>query len=863
MSALDDVVVIELTTERWSAVGAALLADFGAQVIRVEDLSSPSVDPDGDGQHPRESFDADAELVQRNKRSVGIDLSDPAGREVLEALVSRADVFLTDLPFPVLEQLGWSEADLAASHPGLIYAQGSGFGPNGPDRDLRALDELAAARTGVMPTLPQPGEPPVYAGSGQMYTAVMLAFGIMVALHHRAETAGDEAGGVAAGDGRRGEGQVVDASLFAGNLFGASLNIDAYLAMRDDRLSEPISRLDSGNPMSGAGLSYPTSDGRWVTLTMPDTERWWPGFAEVMGLDVDDPRFDTHDKRCGESRHEMMGVLEELFSTQTAAYWRQRFDEERLSADIIEKFEFVTDYEQASINRYVLDLEHPSYGRFQSLGFPIHMSDAPARLRRLAPCLGQHTAEVLGEVLGLADDEIADLEGRGVVGTVRAAPDGSTALGAAAAHVQVTPCGSASGPGRRHDEPSGRSGAVSGRAALEGIRVLDLTVWFQGPVCSQFLADFGAEVIHVERPDYGDPARGVRSINAVPVADWNQYFLVVNRNKKSIAVDLKSDEGRRLLHRLVAESDVFLWNQAMANLEPLGLDYQTLSAINPALVYVTNSGYGHKGSNKPAFDMTVQALTGMMTRLGEPGQPPIYLGLGSGDACGGLMSALGIMIALHQRRSTGTGQHVDASLLGSQLFMAAPALQRFLATGSRFYSDQHSRRDARNPLWNRYQSQDRWMFVCLENTDGDWARLCEALDRDDLPSDPRFADPESRQANRVAVVEALDATLEQHGVDEWMERFAAAGVTAAPINDYRDVADDEQAWANEYFTRSFCSEVGGEVELRGMPVTLSRTPGRVQTLGPELGQDTELLLVDVLGCSWDEIADLKAQGAIP
>ena len=135
-------------------------------------------------------------------------------------------------------------------------------------------------------------------------------------------------------------------------------------------------------------------------------------------------------------------------------------------------------------------------------------------------------------------------------------------------------------------------------------------MWFQGPVCSQHLADFGAEVIHIERPEFGDPARGVRSINAVPVADWNQYFLVVNRNKKSMAIDLKSDEGRALIHRMVAESDVFLWNQTMANLEPLGLDYETLSAINPGLVFATNCGYGHRGINKPAFDMTVQALTG-------------------------------------------------------------------------------------------------------------------------------------------------------------------------------------------------------------------------------------------------------------
>ena len=826
--ALGDIVVVELTTELWSALGAALLGDFGAEVIRVEDLSRPARDPDRDGSCPVAPFDADAELVHRNKRSVGLDLRQSGAGEVLSELLARADVFLTDLPFAELDARGLAPDDLAGANPGLVYVRGSGFGPRGPARDLPALDELAAARTGVMPTLPQPGEPPVYAGAGQMYTAVMLAFGAMVALHHRAET---------------GEGQVVDASLFAGNMYGSSLMIDAYMAMRDDRLSVPVSRLDAGNPMSGAGLAYPTSDGRWVTLTMPDTDRWWPGFSEVMGIAVDDPRFDTHDKRCGEGRRELMAILEERFSQQPGAHWRARFDEARLSADIMERYEYAAEYAQAALNSYILDLEHPSYGRYQSLGFPIHLGDAPARLRRMAPGLGQHTAEVIEELLGRSDAEIAEMASAGVVGTVRATDAAPTP---------------AVGESREPAAPEPAS-----RGALEGVRVLDLTVWFQGPVCAQHLADFGAEVIHVERPEYGDPARGVRSINAIPVAEWNQYFLVTNRNKRSMAIDLKADAGRELLHRLVEQADVFLWNQSMDNLGPLGLDYATLSAINPKLIYATNSGYGHRGSNKPAFDMTVQALTGIMTRLGEPGQPPIYLGLGGGDAFGGLMSALGIVTALHHRRETGRGQYLDASLLGSQLFLAVPSLQRFLATHDPCYADQHSRLRARNPLWNRYRAEDRWMFVCIENTDEGFAALCSATDADQLAGDVRFGTSAVRAAEHEALIKELDALFAERPAAEWVGRLLEHGVPAAPIVDFCDLAADEQAWANDYLLRTSCAEAGGEVELRGLPITLSRTPGRVHPLGLELGQDTELMLFDTFGVSWDEIAELKAAGAIP
>ncbi len=827
-SALEDVLVVELTTEMWSSLGAAILGDFGARVIRVDDLSRRPRDPDRDGLHPREAFDAESELIHRNKRSLGLDLGDGKGRDLFSRLVAEADVFLTDLPFATLEAEGWGYEDLTGSNPGLVYVRGSGFGPRGPDRDLPALDELAAARTGVMPTLPQPGQPPVYPGVGPMYTSVMLAFGALIALHHRA---------------RSGEGQEVDASLFGANMYSAALSLDAYMAMRDDRLSEPVSRLDAGNPMSGASLAYPTSDGRWVTLTMPDTDRWWPAFSKVMGLDIDDPRFDTHDKRCGESRHEMMQLLEELFSKKPAAHWRGQFDEHQLSADIMEKYDYPAQYPQAFINRYILNLEHPSYGRYQSLGFPVHLSGSPARYRSMAPVLGQHSAEVLDEVLGLADAEIGDLESEGVVASARSEPPKAEAV-----------------PRSSHESPAP---AADGAMALDGIRVLDLTVWLQGPVCSQHLADFGAEVIHIERPEYGDPARGVRSINAIPVGEWNQYFLVVNRNKKSMAINLKSEAGRDLLHDLVKASDVFLWNQGMANLKQLGLDYETLSGLNPGLVYATNSGYGHRGTNKPAFDMTVQALTGIMTRLGEPEQPPIYLGLGAGDVIGGLLSAFGIMVALHERRRTGAGQYVDASLLGAQLFLAAPTLQSYLATKSDFYADQHSRKDARNPLWNRYEAADRWLFVCVENGAEGWSTLCRAIERPDLASDPRFSDTESRVANRTELIELLDEVFAGRGAAEWVQRFRSEGLPAAPIDAYRDIADDEQAWANDYFVRAHCDEVNREVELRGLPITLSRTPGRVSRLGPELGQDTELAIVEVLGKEWDEIGELKAKDAIP
>jgi len=395
------------------------------------------------------------------------------------------------------------------------------------------------------------------------------------------------------------------------------------------------------------------------------------------------------------------------------------------------------------------------------------------------------------------------------------------------------------------------------------MRVLDLTVWFQGPVSAQYLADFGAEVIKIERPQGGDQARGVRSIKSLEIGDWNQYFLVINRNKKSVALDLKTEGGREIMYRLVAQSDVFLSNLAPSMLESWGLSYEKLKAIKPDIIYATNTGYGRQGDvSKPSFDMTVQALTGIMARLGEPGEPPIYLGMGSGDAYGGIMSALGIVLALYQRKRTGRGQCLDASLYGAQLFLAAPFLQSFLA-GNESAALQQSRKQVENPLWNLYPTSGKWVYLCEPNEDARWAALCRALGDAQLAVDSRFASAAGRREHNEALIEIIEAHALRHDHQTLMDAFRREELVASPVNNLADVIRDEQAWRNNYFMKTWCEEVQREVDIRGLPVTLSKTPGEVHSLGPQLGQDTELVMMDLLGYEWDEIEAMKAKGAIP
>ncbi len=398
--ALDDVIVLDLTKNFFSSLSAAFLADFGGNVIRLDLLPE-----NGETKTPKSEsgWNYEADLIHRNKQSVALDPATEQGRKVLDELVAKADVIVTDWLKADLEALGLDYANISKTNEGIIFGRVSGFGPQGPDADLPAIDELAAARTGMMPILQQPGEPPVYTGAGQMHAMVMLGFGVVTALIHRQAT---------------GEGQEVDTSLFAANMYGASLDLQAFLAIAEDdpqrdRLLNPISRLDVSNPISGS--LYPSSDGRWVTLTMPDTDRWWPLLAPAVGIDVDDERFNSHEKRCDVNRLALIEELEAGFKKQPGAHWRELFAEKQMSADVIEQFDYPAEDPQVAANRYIMELDHPSYGKVQSLGFPIFMSESPARLESLAPCTGQHTGKVLHELLGYSEDAIFELTKNGDV----------------------------------------------------------------------------------------------------------------------------------------------------------------------------------------------------------------------------------------------------------------------------------------------------------------------------------------------------------------------------------------------------------------------------------------------------------------
>ncbi len=399
---------------------------------------------------------------------------------------------------------------------------------------------------------------------------------------------------------------------------------------------------------------------------------------------------------------------------------------------------------------------------------------------------------------------------------------------------------------------------------LQGIRVIDWTIWQQGPVCSAMLGDLGADVIKIEERVGGDPGRGMTKLCGVDLGDRpNFYFEANNRNKRGITVDLKTSEGREIVYKLVAQSDVFVQNFRKGVAERLGLAYADLKKHNPKLIYATATGYGPHGpeSGDPSFDQLGLARSGIMYAAGEPDMPPLAIAGGIADQMGAIMLAYGVLAALVARERYGVGQAVDGSHLGSMMALQGLSVSARLMWG--FAIPRMPRRYQANPLWNHYQCQDgRWICLGMLQPDRYWADFCRAIERPELAADERFADLRARAANAPAAIEMLDAVFASKPLAEWLTILRAGGdFIFCQVNAVDDLPDDPQVRANDYIV-DFDHPRFGPTEVIGLPVHLSETPGSVRLPAPEFGEHTELILTELLGYSWEEVAALKDREVI-
>jgi crotonobetainyl-CoA:carnitine CoA-transferase CaiB-like acyl-CoA transferase len=399
-------------------------------------------------------------------------------------------------------------------------------------------------------------------------------------------------------------------------------------------------------------------------------------------------------------------------------------------------------------------------------------------------------------------------------------------------------------------------------SALEGIRVIDLSEAAAAPMAARLLADWGADVIHVERPVMGDSARGFQTGGGFPVgvpSDINYAWENWDRSKRSVIIDISQEVGQRIIYKLAGKADVFVTNKRPYELEKFKLEYDTLSQINSRLIYACLNGYGTKGPerNSPGYDIAAAwARTGVPHLIEAENFRPAFM-----DNMAGMTLAYGIMTALFIRERSGVGQEVNVSLLSTGLFQASFDVAGALVTG-RDYDEwkPRSREDGSNPLDGKYQTKDgRSLILAIIQPDPYWSQFCKAIEREGLEHDSRFESFQPRVENRVALWHILDEVFLSKTLDEWKPRLTGAGLPWSPVQNLREVINDPQARANDYFV-AFDHPTYGRIEVLANPVKLSKTPVTIK-MAPEFGQHTEEVLLEH-GYSWEDISQLKQQGII-
>ena len=392
---------------------------------------------------------------------------------------------------------------------------------------------------------------------------------------------------------------------------------------------------------------------------------------------------------------------------------------------------------------------------------------------------------------------------------------------------------------------------------LEGIRVLDWTAFQQGPTAGALLADMGAEVIKIEEPR-GDPGRGLAAIYGMELP-INFYFLNQNRGKKGIVLDFTKREGREVLYKLVEKSDVFLTNYRYLHAEKMAVDYETLSKYNPRLIYAYSSAWGPEGPDRdlPSADLAGQARGGFWMMSLTKDNEPNPMGAGLADEVGGLITAYGILLALIARDKTGEGQRVDASLLSGQLEIGRLFLQLYLLLG---FPTSAGSKVLRSPLWYYYRCKDdKWFCIAVLQADRYWPDVCRVVGLEHIQNDEKFKNAAARQENIEEILSIFREVFLTRNRDEWWQLFKAVPIPSAPVNDSADLVNDPQVIANKWIAEVDDPTLG-KVRVPGIPVTLSKTPGKVRALAPELGQHTEEVLIEILGYTWDDLAKLREAG---
>lgn len=394
-------------------------------------------------------------------------------------------------------------------------------------------------------------------------------------------------------------------------------------------------------------------------------------------------------------------------------------------------------------------------------------------------------------------------------------------------------------------------------SALNGLRIIDLSRILAGPYCTMLLGDLGAEVIKIEMPGAGD---GSRQWGPPWVGTESAYFLSINRNKKSLTLNIKHARGRAILEKLAAGADVLVENFKPGTMEKIGLDYGTLSDSNPGLIYCSISGYGQDGPyrDRPGFDFMIQAQGGIMSVTGPIEGPPSKVGVAVVDITAGLYAYGAILAALNHRNHSGRGQYIDVALLDAQIAWLINVAHNYFATG-----DKPERLGNAHPNivpYEVFEAQDDYLALAI-GTNEQYQRLCELVQRLDLWEDVRFQTNAGRVEHRHELIPKLQDLIKTRTSAAWVELFARHKIPAAPINDIPHLLDDPQVAARQ-MVQEIKHRTLGPIKQLGPVARLSETPASIHSAPPLLGEHTETILVEELGYSMSEIRKLRSENII-
>ena len=845
MAALDGMRILDLTQFEAGPACTQALAWLGADVVKVEKPGRGDR-ARGAGRARNEAYAPAFCAWNANKRSLAIDLGSEAGHALFLRLVPKFDILVENFGPGVMERLGLDYETLGAVAPGLIEARIKGFGNSGPYAGFAVGPPVAQAGSGAFSINGRPDGPPMMPGPmGDAAAGVYAAVAVLAAWVRKLRT---------------GRGEWIDISMQE----AMTLFVRGRGAIHGPWGSRPARR--SGNigdvPPADLYPCKPFGPNDHVFL-MPVTESQWGALCAAMGrpelradLRFYSPRWRIQNQRA---------LREEI-----VAWTRTRTKREAMEAlcaagvpsgACLDTAEVLADG-HLTARGFIEEIDLPVHGKVSVPGFAPRLSASRVPLQR-PPRLGEHTDELLRAELGLDAAQLDALRDAGAIGgparpgrstperSVRGIPPSANrrlmdGQAARERHVRALP-----------DPPDARRPAM---AALDGIKVLDMTQFEAGPACTQVLAWLGADVVKIEPPDRGD---GARFFGGDGASAYAAFFCAWNTNKRSLAVDLGRTRGRDLLLRLAPRFDVFVENYGPGVVERLGIGYETLGAINPGLIYTRIKSFGLSGplAGFRGLDPTAQAAAGAFSVNGEADDPPTMPGPTVADSGTGLQAAMAVMAAWTQRLRTGKGQLVELSMQEAATYYMRSHFFGRSMNGARAAA--RSGNSLGLPPAGLYACKPfgRNDYIYLQPlTDGHWDALCEVMDRAGLRTDPRFYSTRWRLQNAAALREEIGAWVGKRTKHEAMEAIAGAGVPCSACLDTADLHRDPHLAARG-FIHELELPVHGRVRMLGFAPESSALCAGIRR-PPLLGEHSGEVLNAELGLDGAELQALRDAGVI-